>query len=222
MLLVLKMDKSFSVIFFHYILLGWLIILSYLFFFSLCFGDKNSSGARLQIDDVPSTSKQRKCFWNQMKAFFEWLPHPFRAPFSSAALAEIKSQTPHSLFKSIRFDWRWRKWAIWNIHELGTTQVWPLSERLYNFLGCMLHNRYSQAPGAPIKPNLVSPELPTHTLLQPHSSLSQAPRKTLPCLWGVLWASTRASITLLKVDSNSCFVFTVWRSFYLPLEQCPD
>lgn len=48
------------------ILFCWdgLFILNYLLFiyFFLCFRDKNSSGARLQIDVVPSTSKQRKCF----------------------------------------------------------------------------------------------------------------------------------------------------------------
>ena len=83
-------------------------------------------------------------------------PSSIQVPFSSAALAQIRSWTPHSLFKSIRFNWRWRKWAIGNIHELGTSQVWPLSEWLYNCLGCVLHNRYSQAPSAAIKPSLVS------------------------------------------------------------------
>lgn len=196
----------FCFFFFKYILLEWLIYLKLPYF--SCFGDKNSCGARLQIDDVLSTSKQRKCFWNQIKAFFEWLPHPFKSPFSLAALAQIKSWTPHSLFKSIRFNWRWRKWAICNIHELGTSQVWPLSEWLYNCLGCVLHNRYSQSPRAPIKPNLVSeskgsPRPATHT---PHSFLIQVPRKILPSLWSVQSYSLvyqtelKASITLLRVN----------------------
>lgn len=144
------------------------------------------------------------------------------------ALAQIKSQTPHSLFKSIRFNWRWRKWAIWNIHELGTTQVWPLSEWLYNFLGYMLHNRYSQAPRAPIKPNFVSPKPPPQRTLSLHS----APASFLPnpgskeimawslrCTIAFLQGSTRALVTLLNICSNSCVVFVV---FNLPLEQCPE
>lgn len=169
-----------------------LFILNYHIF--SCFGDKNSPGARLQIDDVLSTSKQRKCFWNQIKAFFEWLPAPFKSPFSRAALALIKAQTPHSLFKSIRFYRRWRKWVICNIHELGTSQVWPLSEWLYNCSGCVLHNRHSQAPNAPIKPNLVSeskrPYLHPHPLPSPSHSWflldTHIPRKKNTA-WSLKW-----------------------------------
>ena len=54
-----KMHKSLGNIFLMHIL--WWLIYFKLPYFS-CFGDKNSSGARLQIDDVLSTSKQRKCF----------------------------------------------------------------------------------------------------------------------------------------------------------------
>lgn len=136
----------------------------------------------------------------------------------SEALAQIKSQTPRSLFKSIRFNWRWRKWAICNIHELGTSQVWPLSEWLYNCLGCALHNRYSQAPRAPIKPNLVSESRPLLCPAppQPHYVLIQVPRKTLPSLWSVLSYSLvyktelKALITLLQVPI--CF-HSMWVVF---------
>lgn len=205
-----------NIFFFKCILLWWFIYLKLPYF--SCFGDKNSSGARLQIDDVLSTSKQRKCFWNQIKAFFEWLPHPFKAPFSLAALAQIKSRTPHSLFKSIRFNWRWRKWAICNIHELGTSQVWPLSEWLYNCLGYVLHNRYSQAPSAPIKPNLVSESKasppPNPTPFFSNSGPKENSAQALKCAILLLglpdWTKGLDNPSSSELTERKCFVFVHW------------
>lgn len=196
------------------ILLRWLVYLKLPYF--SCFGDKNSGGARLQIDDVLSTSKQRKCFWNQIKAFFEWLPHPFKPPFSLAPLAPIKSPTPSSLFKGIRLNRRWRKWAICNIHELGTSRVWQLSEWLYNCLGYVLHNRHSQAPSAP---NQVKPckwvrrehPLPRPPPFFPNSGPKTNTAQSLKCAILFLGLPGRtkglSNTSSSKLTELKCFVF---------------
>lgn len=147
--------------------------------------------------------------------FFEWLPRPFTAPLGSGWDKAQNTSQPIQRYRILP-----------KVKQVGLSAIfmsWELllSAWLYNCLWLALHNWSSEAPRAPIKPNLVNqPRGPSYsTPTQPHSysdpkkNTVQALKCAVPLLGLPDWTKG-----LDNTSSSSCFLFIAFGVvFFFPL-----